>query len=80
MFPGVLPSILLASAPTANTSPVWLLTATTEGSLSTIPLPFTYSITVAVPKSIPISWPNPNILIFLSTILLQICYNYITKP
>lgn len=62
MFPGVLPSILLASCPTAKTSPVKLSTATTDGSLSTIPLPFTNARTVAVPKSIPISCPNENIL------------------
>ena len=55
MFPGVLPSILLASCPTANTSFVLLSTATTDGSLNTTPFPFTYAITVAVPKSIPIS-------------------------
>ena len=48
MFPGVLPNILLASEPTAKTSPVWLLTATTDGSLNTIPFPFVYAITVAV--------------------------------
>ena len=60
MFPGVLPNILLASWPTANTSPFVLSTATTDGSLKTIPFPLTYAITVAVPKSIPISCPNPN--------------------
>ena len=61
MFPGVLPSILLASCPTATTSPVVLSTATTDGSLKTIPFPFTYAITVAVPKSIPISCPKSNL-------------------
>ena len=83
MFPGVLPSILLASAPTAKTSPVWLFTATTDGSLNTIPLPFTYAITVAVPKSIPISCPNPNITIYpfafyykYVTIILHFCKNF----
>ena len=60
MFPGVLPIILLASPPTANTSPEFLSTATTDGSLNTIPFPFIYTITVAVPKSIPTSCPNPN--------------------
>ena len=55
MFPGVLPNILLASFPTASTSPVSLSTATTDGSLKTIPFPLTYAITVAVPKSMPIS-------------------------
>ena len=64
MFPGVLPNILLASFPTASTSPVSLSTATTDGSLKTIPFPLTYAITVAVPKSIPISCPNPNLNFF----------------
>ena len=40
------------------------LIATTDGSLNTIPFPFTYAITVAVPKSIPISCPKPNIDIY----------------
>jgi len=39
MLPGVRPSISLASVPTASTSPVFLLMATMEGSLTTIPLP-----------------------------------------
>ena len=67
-FRGVLPNILLASFPTAKTSPVILSTATTEGSLKTIPLPFTYTITVAVPKSIPTSCPKPNLNICISSL------------
>ena len=66
ILPGVLPNILLASFPTARTSPEFLSTATTEGSLKTIPFPLTYAITVAVPRSIPISCPKPNIIISLS--------------
>ena len=40
MLPGVLPSIRLASKPTAATLRLlpWCLIATTEGSLSTMPL------------------------------------------
>jgi hypothetical protein len=39
MFPGVRPSISLASRPTASTRPFNLLMATIEGSLTTMPLP-----------------------------------------
>ena len=81
MFPGVLPNILLASPPTANTSPVVLFTATTDGSLNTIPFPFTYTITVAVPKSIPTSCPKLNIsfppsFFTFITFMLQLYYNF----
>ena len=38
MLPGVRPSISLASLPTASTLPVILLTATMEGSETTMPL------------------------------------------
>ena len=41
MVEGVRPSICLASAPTACTSPVLTSTATTDGSDSTIPRPRT---------------------------------------
>jgi hypothetical protein len=43
MLPGVRPSIILASSPTARTClrPLTLAMATTEGSLSTMPRPFT---------------------------------------
>ena len=63
---GVLPIIFLASFPTAKTSFVSLFIATTDGSLNTIPFPFTQATTVAVPKSIPMSSPEPIIFIFLS--------------
>ena len=41
MFAGVLPTIALASAPTALTTFVFLSIATTDGSLITMPLPRT---------------------------------------
>ncbi len=44
MEPGVFPSMFFASRPTASTRFLarwFVLTATTEGSLRTIPLPFT---------------------------------------
>src|SRR5213594_1007066 len=52
MFPGVRPSISLASLPTASTFPVFWLIATMEGSLTTIPFPFAKTIVLAVPRSI----------------------------
>ena len=39
MLPGVRPSISLASVPTASILPVTLLSATIDGSLTTMPLP-----------------------------------------
>src|SRR5271155_2997199 len=51
-FPGVRPSISLASLPTASTSPLFLLMATMDGSLTTIPLPLAYTSVLAVPRSI----------------------------
>ena len=55
ILPGVLPSISLASLPVARTCFVSASIATTVGSFNTIPSPFTYIKTFAVPKSIPIS-------------------------
>src|SRR5438270_2262355 len=52
MLPGVRPSISLASLPTASTSPVFLLMATMEGSLTTMPLPLAKTRVLAVPRSI----------------------------
>src|SRR5947207_13755739 len=52
MLPGVRPSISLASLPTASTSLVFLLSATIEGSLTTMPLPRAYTRVLAVPRSI----------------------------
>jgi hypothetical protein len=61
MFPGVRPSISLAALPTASTFLVPLLrrcTATTEGSLQTMPLPRTNVRMLAVPRSIARSFEN----------------------
>src|SRR5687767_5626902 len=62
MLPGVLPSISFADQPTAlpplSTRLVPRLTATTEGSLSTIPSPRTQTKVLQVPKSIPMSTLN----------------------
>ena len=57
IFPGVLPSIVLASSPTAKTDflPASSITATTEGSFKTTPLVFSTTSVFAVPKSIAIS-------------------------
>src|SRR6266478_2863611 len=51
MLPGVRPSISFASLPTASTSPVFLLIATMEGSLTTMPLPLANTSVFAVPRS-----------------------------
>ena len=62
MDPGVLPSIVLATRPTAlplsRTRLVPFLTATTEGSFSTMPSPFTHTSVLHVPKSMPMSTLN----------------------
>src|SRR5882724_11390944 len=58
ILPGVRPSISLASLPTASTSPVVLLIATMEGSLTTIPFPLAYTKVLAVPRSIARSEEN----------------------
>src|SRR3989344_1894092 len=51
--PGVRPTISLASLPTARILLSRTETATTEGSLRTIPLPGTKTSTVVVPRSMP---------------------------
>ena len=61
IFPGVRPSISLASLPTARTFFVPLperCTATTDGSLETIPLPRTKVRVLAVPRSMARSFEN----------------------
>ena len=58
MLPGVRPSISLASLPTASTSPVILLIATIDGSLTTMPLPAAYTRVLAVPRSMARSLEN----------------------
>ena len=55
MSAGVRPSIRRASVPTASTCPVRLLTATTDGSLTTMPRPRTWTSVLAVPRSMPTS-------------------------
>src|SRR6202050_3343036 len=51
IVPGVRPNISLASLPTASTSPVFLLMATMDGSLTTMPLPLAKTRVLAVPRS-----------------------------
>src|SRR5689334_1262593 len=51
MLPGVRPSISLASRPTASMSPLTLLIATIEGSLTITPFPFAKTRVLAVPRS-----------------------------
>src|ERR1035438_1103573 len=58
MLPGVRPSISFASLPTASTSPLFLLMATIEGSLTTMPFPLAKTSVLAVPRSIARSEEN----------------------
>src|SRR5689334_22929566 len=58
MLPGVRPSISFASLPTASTSLVFLLSATIEGSLTTMPLPRAYTSVLAVLRSMARSLEN----------------------
>ena len=58
MLPGVRPSICWASVPTFSSLPVFLSSATTDGSRKTMPLSLIYTNTLAVPRSIPISFAN----------------------
>ena len=58
MFDGVRPIIRFASAPTARGRPSLMSTATTEGSLSTMPRPRTYTSVLAVPRSTAMSRPS----------------------
>src|SRR5262252_10823596 len=58
IFPGVLPIMRLASTPTATIWPLFVLRATTDGSLSTIPRPRTYTRVFAVPRSTAMSRPR----------------------
>ena len=63
MWLGVRPIIRLASAPTASGRPSFTLTATTEGSLSTMPRPRTYTRVLAVPRSTAMSRPSSEKLV-----------------
>src|SRR5437764_508331 len=58
MLPGVRPIIRLASTPTATIWPLFVLSATTEGSFSTIPRPRTYTRVFAVQRSTAMSRPR----------------------
>ena len=75
MFSGVRPIMSFASLPTASTLPVYLSIATTDGSLTVIPRPLTYTRVFAVPKSIPISFANIPIYITIPFITqhLKVC-------
>src|SRR5574344_305348 len=73
MLAGVLPSIILASSPTARILFVSLLIATTDGSLRTTPFPLIYTSTLAVPKSIPTSSVKPIFHVLLFYILVTEC-------
>src|ERR1700722_4751103 len=58
MFDGVRPIIRFASAPTASGRPSLMSTATTDGSLRTMPRPRTYTSVLAVPRSTAMSRPR----------------------
>ena len=60
MLPGVFPNMFFASRPTAKTRffTLSLPPATTEGSLNTIPFPFSKTSVFAVPRSIARSFEN----------------------
>ena len=53
---GVRPSMRLASSPMPLILPVAFSMATTDGSLRTMPSPFTYTSVLAVPRSTAISF------------------------
>ena len=58
MLPGVRPSMRFASMPTASTRFVSFSTATTDGSMSTMPRPRTETSVLAVPRSTAMSPPQ----------------------
>ncbi len=60
MWPGVRPSIRLASVPTASGRPLRVLIATIDGSSSTMPWPRTYTSVLAVPRSTAMSRPTTD--------------------
>ena len=63
MWLGVRPIIRLASTPTASGRSSFTLTATTDGSSSTMPRPRTYTRVLAVPRSTAISRPSSEKLL-----------------
>ena len=73
MVPGVRPSMRLASAPTARTSPERESIATTDGSERTIPRPLTYTSVVAVPRSTAISRPANPVMNSVKAMALPPC-------
>src|SRR4051794_34904702 len=58
MWPGVRPSMRLASVPTASSRPSRVFIATMDGSSRTIPRPHTYTSVFAVPRSTAMSRPT----------------------
>src|SRR5437868_8031514 len=77
-FPGVRPSMSLASRPTATTSLVVLLIATMEGSLTTMPLVLANTRVFAVPRSMARSEENRlkterKLYPFLLIIVIYVC-------
>src|SRR3990167_9520008 len=67
---GVRPSMSRAAVPTATTWPVFWLTATTDGSVTTMPLPRKYTSVLAVPRSTPISLDMSGRNLFLSCLII----------
>ena len=76
MSPGVLPIISLASFPTARILLSATETATTEGSLSTIPFPGTKTRTVVVPRSIPSFGENENDISYVRALYAKASMEY----
>ena len=76
IFPGVLPSIVFASSPTASTVflPLSSIIATTDGSLRTIPWPLTKTKVLAVPKSIAISVDQSSDIFFIPNIYIPLIF------
>src|SRR3989338_438284 len=80
MFPGVRPTISFASFPTARILLFDCETATTDGSLSTIPFPGTKTRTVVVPRSIPSFGENENAIFASGGIVRQSGYGVQRAP
>src|SRR3989344_5581756 len=73
MLSGVLPTITLASLPTARTLFSGTETATTDGSFNTIPRPGTNTKVLAVPRSMPNFFTNKVILLNSLYVRAQRC-------
>src|SRR6202161_196299 len=65
ILPGSRPIIRLPSTQTATICPVLVFSATTDGSLSTMPRPLTYTRVFAVPRSTAMSRPRNAIALLL---------------